>query len=243
MSYIGPGVSDYTWNFNGANIITASSNHGGPYTLSWSTPGVYTVGLTAISNTFCPSVPILDTIDVHPYPNAQIAAPVYLDSKTSALCLGDSVLLSALNYVPENLYMWSPAHFFEQRNVNRVYGTIQRSGYVYLTVTDPFGCSARDSVLFNAQACCQVYFPSAFTPNGDHKNDVFRPVTIGNHVVHQFRIVNRWGQTVFESSNETGAWDGNFNGVPQDIGVYYYYFKYDCDGKTLDEKGEVTLIR
>ncbi len=243
LSYIGPGVSDYTWNFNGANIITASSNHGGPYTLSWSTPGVYTVGLTAISNTFCPSVPILDTIDVHPYPNAQIAAPVYLDSKTSALCLGDSVLLSALNYVPENLYMWSPAHFFEQRNVNRVYGTIQRSGYVYLTVTDPFGCSAKDSVLFNAQACCQVYFPSAFTPNGDHKNDVFRPVTIGNHVVHQFRIVNRWGQTVFESSNETGAWDGNFNGVPQDIGVYYYYFKYDCDGKTLDEKGEVTLIR
>ena len=243
LTSIGAGVTDFTWNFSGANMIASSSNHGGPFIVSWSTPGVYTVALTAISNLSCPSYPILDTVDVHAFPDPQIASPILLDSKTSTLCLGDSVLLSALNYVPEDMYVWAPAHFFEQRDVNRVYGTIQMPGYVYLTVTDPFGCTAKDSVLFNAQPCCLVYFPTAFTPNGDTRNDFFRPITTGNHTVHEFRIVNRWGQTVFESSNEKGQWDGNFNGVPQDIGVYYYYFKYDCDGKTLDEKGEVTLIR
>lgn len=243
LSYIGPGVTDYTWDFNGATIISSSSNHGGPFVVSWSTAGVYTVALTAISNLSCPSVPILDTVDVHPYPDARIAPPVFLNSKTSSLCLGDSVLLDVLNYTQGDLYEWSPEHFFEQWNVNRVWGTIQMPGYVYLTVMDPFGCASKDSVLFDAQPCCQVLFPNAFTPNGDHKNDVFRPVTIGNHTVHEFRIVNRWGQTVFESANEKGAWDGNFNGVPQDLDVYFYYFKYECDGKIMEQKGEVNLIR
>ena len=48
---------------------------------------------------------------------------------------------------------------------------------------------------------------------------------------------------MFKSTDVKGAWDGTFNGVPQDMDVYYYYFKYDCEGKTLEEKGEVNLVR
>ena len=242
LTNIGPGVTDYVWNFNGANILASSSNHGGPFIVNWTTPGVYTVSVTAISNLSCPSKPILDTIDVHPYPDARIATPILLNSK-NGLCLGDSVLLSVISYDPEDQYVWAPAHFFDQRDVNRVYGTIQKPGYVYLTVTDPFGCIATDSVLFSPQSCCQVYFPNAFTPNGDGNNDVFKPKTLGNHTVHQFRIVNRWGQTVFESANERDGLNGLFNGVPQDMDVYYFYYEYDCDGKKMYEKGEVNLIR
>jgi gliding motility-associated-like protein len=59
-----------------------------------------------------------------------------------------------------------------------------------------------------------------------------------------FRIMNRWGQIIFESANSSVmGWDGTFNGVPQDVGVYYYYLRYDCGGKSMEAKGDVTLIR
>jgi len=49
---------------------------------------------------------------------------------------------------------------------------------------------------------------------------------------------------VYESTNSKDAkWDGNYNGVPQDMGTYFYYLKYDCGGNTLEQKGDVTLIR
>jgi hypothetical protein len=33
------------------------------------------------------------------------------------------------------------------------------------------------------------------------------------------------------------------NGIPQDMGVYNWYIKYECNGKLMEEKGDVTLIR
>ena len=75
-------------------------------------------------------------------------------------------------------------------------------------------------------------------------DNVFQPIYSGYHQFHMFRIVNRWGQTVFQSASSSDAkWDGTFNGVPQDMGTYYYYIKYDCGGSTFEQKGDVTLVR
>jgi gliding motility-associated-like protein len=95
----------------------------------------------------------------------------------------------------------------------------------------------------NPDRCCDVELPSAFSPNGDGRNDLFRPITIGHHKLKIFRVVNRYGQTVYESNVESNGWDGRFGGVPQDMGTYFYYLNYDCNGKTIEKKGDVTLIR
>jgi gliding motility-associated-like protein len=116
-------------------------------------------------------------------------------------------------------------------------------GYVSLKVTNAFGCTNSDSVLISPEACCKVSFPNAFTPNNDGRNDRFRPVFNGYHRFSGFRIFNRWGQTVYESINTDAEWDGTFGGVPQDMGIYFYFIKYDCGGKTIEEKGDFTLIR
>ena len=230
---------DYAWNFGGANIITHNSNHGGPYTASWTTTGIHIITLTAYSQLGCVGLPFSDTINVHSKPEAMIVA-----TDISRLhCLDDSVLLTARNSSTENLYQWTPAHFFNAATGSEVWGQIERNGYVHLTVTNAFGCKASDSMLFNPDACCALEFPTAFTPNGDGKNDVFRPIKHGYHNFHSFRIYNRFGQIVYESSNSNIAWDGTLNGEPQDLGVFYYYAKYDCDGKTLIQKGDVTLVR
>ena len=241
LTSIGTGVTDFTWDFDGASVVKANSNHGGPYKIVWHAPGIYTVAVTAISNQTCPSTPVRDTVNVHPYPDAQIGPVGLLNNKTT-LCLSDSVLLQPLNYDAQNQYSWAPAHFFAITDQRAVYGRIEKQGFVTLTVTSPFGWALSESIFFNPGTCCAVSFPNAFTP-GQLTNKVFRPISPAIHAVHDFTIVNRWGQIVFKSTDVKGAWDGTFNGVPQDMDVYYYYFKYDCEGKTLEEKGEVNLVR
>jgi gliding motility-associated-like protein len=236
-------IVNYTWDFGGADILTASSNSGGPYIISWPATGVYTVSLVATSGAGCNSLPLVDTVVVHTLPDAGIGPINFIHAKSPAHCLGDSIGMAAKTNLLKYRYEWGPTQFFETNVDNRVIGTIGHSGFVTLTVTDPYGCKASDSVYIDAQSCCNVFFPSAFTPNGDGRNDVFRNAGLGYHKMHDFRITNRWGQTVFESVNPESAWDGTFNGEPQDLGVYYYFFTYDCDGKIVMDKGEVTLIR
>jgi gliding motility-associated-like protein len=129
----------------------------------------------------------------------------------------------------------------------------EEQSVITLVVADPFGCTAKNKVEIAADACCQVVFPSAFTPNADGHNDYFRPlfITLGGqtkesisyHQFHSLRIANRWGQTVFETTSSEGRWDGTFNGAPQDMGVFFYFIKYDCGGKIVEQKGVVTLVR
>lgn len=88
-----------------------------------------------------------------------------------------------------------------------------------------------------------IYMPSAFTPNNDGKNDIFRPI-LNNVNIQEFSIYNRWGQRVFVTfSNETG-WDGTFNGRPCDLGTYFYKLRYRILGRDpVLLKGDVTLVR
>jgi gliding motility-associated-like protein len=112
-------------------------------------------------------------------------------------------------------------------------------------VTNEWGCTDTGSILVTVQPCCELAIPNAFMPNSAKSGPdaIFRPVTERNFNVHIFRVVNRWGQTVFETNNLSNGWDGTLNGVPQDVGVYFYYLKYDCEGKTIEKSGDVTLIR
>ena len=88
-----------------------------------------------------------------------------------------------------------------------------------------------------------VFFPSAFSPNGDGNNDIYRALGSG---VKQFRLAvyNRWGEKVFESNNFSDGWDGYYKGVQQPMEVYVYTATVTfLNNKTRDYKGSITLIR
>lgn len=231
-----PGVTDYIWNFDGGNVVIANSNHGGPYKVVWNTTGRHIVTVRSITTMSCPPHDAADTFMVHE-PDARMA-PVVGD-----ICSSDSLIFAPLVYSDRNKYDWEPAHFFNQNNAGTIYGRVERTGYIKLTVTDEFGCKATSSLYMDPDPCCKVFLPNAFTP-GALTNNRFHPVTEGNHEIHIFRVQNRWGQTVFQSASEgTTGWDGKLNGVPQDADTYFYYLKYDCNGKSIEMKGDVTLIR
>ena len=231
-------ASTYVWDFAGANIITHNSNSGGPYTVSWPTTGIHVIKIYGISVAGCRSQTVNDTVNVHVVPDARFRIV-----GDGPLCLEDSVEFKADSFNYAYNYSWYPSHFFAMNIGADVWGKIETSGYVSLEVRDAFGCKNTDSMLLTPDYCCTVSFPSAFTPNGDGKNDLFRPIYQGYHRFHGFRVTNRWGQVVFESTNSNMAWDGKYNGVPQDMDVYYYVIKYDCGAKELIAKGDVTLIR
>jgi gliding motility-associated-like protein len=224
------------------NVISANSNSGGPFTIQWLDIGKHFITVQATGDHGCTSLPTADTVDVHALPDASFTFTTH----GGTLCLEDSVLFTASSSNYQNTYMWAPEHSFNNNGKHTIWGKVeQNQSFITLTVNDPFGCIATSTQELDPASCCTILFPNAFTPNGDGNNDLFRPVKFlpGYHRYHMFRVQNRWGQTVFESVDNKAEWDGNFNGVPQDMGVYYYYLKYDCGGKTLEEKGDLTLIR
>jgi len=87
-------------------------------------------------------------------------------------------------------------------------------------------------------------FPTAFSPNNDGRNDLFRPVWYGEFTGYFMAIYNRWGEKIFQTYSKEEGWDGTYKGVPAEMGVYYYLCNYECPKKGNQvAKGEITLIR
>lgn len=94
-----------------------------------------------------------------------------------------------------------------------------------------------------------LYVPNAFSPNQNGVNDVFNfksvallPDSIGSNF--EMQIFNRWGERVFYSQDQNEGWDGQFNGVVCQGGVYVYVINAEgLDGSKLYRKGSITLLR
>ncbi|MCW3110732.1 MAG: hypothetical protein JWQ09_5238, partial [Segetibacter sp.] len=145
-------------------------------------------------------------------------------------------------------YLWSPNLGLSATNIanpialyTETFNVIQ---YKVLVFNE---ANCRDSAfvivkVFNTGP--SVFIPTAFTPNGDGKNDVLRPVAVGIKQFDFFRIYNRWGQEVFSTQINGKGWDGTINGVPQTTGVYVWWVKAtDYKGVPYFKKGTVTLIK
>jgi gliding motility-associated-like protein len=86
--------------------------------------------------------------------------------------------------------------------------------------------------------------PTAFTPNGDGKNDIFRPIILGIKSLDLFRVYNRWGQLLYSGTDAEKGWDGTFGGKGQDPATYVWYAEAtDYRNRKLKKKGYVVLIR
>jgi len=225
----------FTWTTQGGNLI---DGYTGNYYVAWGSTGKKVISLT-ISYAQCVHSPVYDTVNVH---NLPAVNPKALSS--TDICIGDSIEFKADTGVGYS-YTWSPSQYFHpySKTSNVAYAKIQASGNIYVSVRDQYGCVGKDSINIVAKPCCVVAIPSAFTPNGDGLNDILRPITAGTHQLVIFRVVNRYGQTVFESNNEKLGWDGKLFGVPQEMDTYFYYLHYICNGKDIEEKGDVTLVR
>ena len=144
------------------------------------------------------------------------------------------------------LYIWSPndGSISNPNIYNPVAAPTDSTTYTVIGM-NTWGCrdSAHVTITINFNA--YEFVPSAFTPNGDGKNDIFRIVNQKFVKLVDFSVFDRWGKMVYHNTYDAKAgWDGNYNGVAQDMGVYFYSITVVTpDGNTKYYKGDVTLIR
>jgi gliding motility-associated-like protein len=142
-----------------------------------------------------------------------------------------------------SLYYWYPSAYVSNPYSSIPTATITKPIVFILTGIDEKGCYNVDSVKVMVDYNDVVIVPSAFSPNGDGKNDIFRIGSISFQKLLEFRVFNRWGQEIFSTTDPKQGWDGTFRGVMQDLGVYNYIIRVAYpDGKVDSYKGDITLI-
>ncbi len=145
------------------------------------------------------------------------------------------------------IYKWEPFQYMSDSTVPNPYVYPPTDFTYYLTVTelnDTFGCVAKDTVVVRLN-CGDFYLPNAFSPASQH-TAVNRFGILNQSIVklNHFRVYNRWGVLVFETTNPTQGWDGTFNGKACDQGVYVWEADGFClSGKRIKKHGNVTLLR
>jgi gliding motility-associated-like protein len=99
--------------------------------------------------------------------------------------------------IPDPIYVFNDPGYFD----------------VELIATSEYGC--KDTMIkervIHIDTQATLYMPTAFSPNGDNINDVFKPKGAGLSEDEYFMMVyNRWGQVVYESNNINEGWDGTY---------------------------------
>ncbi len=117
------------------------------------------------------------------------------------------------------------------------------SGIYFDTLRNSTNCDSVINTKLTVKPNCEPYFPSAFTPNNDRKNDFFKALNADALENYQLTIYSKWGNKVFETTNYNEGWDGKFNNNVQDKGVYTWQSSFILLGKGRKMKGTVMLLR
>ena len=90
-----------------------------------------------------------------------------------------------------------------------------------------------------------MYIPNTFSPNDDGVNDIFSVFRDGTPPTSfELKIYDRWGNTVFETSQFDFMWNGRFRDKPLPVGVYTYVINATWNTEsTIIRRGDITLKR
>jgi gliding motility-associated-like protein len=213
------------------------------------------IGLDQVNYTYNQSGCWFDTstiVQVYPRPlvTPVVNGIVGEDNVYHELCEGDTItdIFDAIS-VSGGFNEW---YHFGDTTVNQTLSiTWDQDGiFQFEVVRWDNGCVSNPQNYYVTIELCPneiFYIPNSFTPNGDERNNTFKPIiTSGVDLFnYSFYIYNRWGQVIWESYNPNTGWDGTFNTIMCQDGVYTWKLKFKTP-KTDEIKefmGSLTLIR
>jgi gliding motility-associated-like protein len=205
--------------------------------------GIYIIRFSALTSGLCP-ITAFDTIHVNPQPIADfIFTPEYASMENPLIQFNDQSIYPGQ-------WSWNfgddasgDANFSAAMNPWHIYSD---TGYYPIELVVMNG-SCSDTILkwLYIHEDDLIFIPNAFSPNGDGKNDVFRPEIIGiDETAYELYIYDRWGKLVFLTKKTTEGWDGRINGKFSEPGIFVYTVKYkEVNGIEKRVKGAFTLVR
>ncbi len=142
-------------------------------------------------------------------------------------------------------FNWFPPSGLDNAKVAAPVASPQISTRYIVQAVTQWGCKITDTLSIYVDNESTIAVPNAFTPGGaSGPNNTFKLVKKGQATLQSFRIFNRWGNVVFETSDIDEGWDGSYKGKPQPFGVYVYQVEATTrSGVPFKKKGNVTLIR
>jgi len=171
-----------------------------------------------------------DTINI-----SYLLKPVFSLGADQLICKGQVIPLKPVVDASWHL-LWQDGSIGSLYNVTE-------AGTYHLEATNTCGTHS-DEISFT-QGLCNIYIPTAFSPNGNPGNSLFK--VSGTSLVKEFhlQIFNRYGQVIFETADKNSGWDGFYKGAPSQAGGYVYLLQYKDDKSVQLKvlKGSFLLIR
>lgn len=225
-------ISNWKWTIN--NIEQSGSS----VQQQFSTAGYYPITLQANADNGCTTIitktPLLvNAVSAHAGNDTIVLKDIPFTLNATTTQIGSENLL----------YAWTPANFLNDAALKNPMATLMDDERFYVSVSSTNGCTDTSSVYITVFKGSSVYVPTAFTPNKDGLNDLFRPYLSGIKTLTYFRIFNRYGQEVFTTSSINNGWDGKLNGTIQEGSFSWMLSAIDFVNKVYTLKGIVTLIR
>jgi gliding motility-associated-like protein len=232
--------TSFTWepvSTGNSNITTTPFN-----VINQVSPQTTTDYILRILNEGCPN-PLLDTFHV------AVLAPVIVDAgRDTSVVAGQPLQFNASSsdQGPDS-FSWSPVIELNDPSIPNplaVY-TVEDNIIRYaVTATTAFGCTGVGYITVKVfKTKPDIFVPNAFTPGGT-VNTIFRPIPVGVASLRYFRIYNRFGQLVYNTSAIGSGWDGRLNGSPQASGGYVWMVQgTDYLGNIITKSGTMVLVR
>jgi hypothetical protein len=223
----------------GGNINIGSTPY---HFVSTVSPDSTTDYILRILNNGCPNA-LLDTFHI------DVLAPFIVDAgRDTSVVVGEPLQFHAVSSDEgPDTFLWTPATELNDPSIAdplAVYNEFDNIIHYTIRATTPFGCSGEATIavkIFKTKP--DIFVPNAFTPSLAI-NSVFRPVPVGVSSIEYFRVYNRLGQLVFNTSTIGNGWDGRLNGVPQGSGGYVWMVRgTDYTGNIIVKKGTMVLVR
>jgi gliding motility-associated-like protein len=221
----------YLWDFgNGLTSVERSP------VVKYTQPGNYQVKLT-VTTPLCITSPVTKTI------NLQVERPrVGVNYPLVRTPINFSIALQAKT--PGTSFMWKPSLYLSNATAEKPIFKGMTDQLYTVEITSANGCKTVDTQLVKIYKKIDIYVPTAFTPDKNGLNDVLRPVLLGIKELKYFKVYNRWGQLVFETTSEQKGWDGIYQGKLQPMQGYTWVLEaVDIDGLTISKKGSALLLR
>lgn len=171
-------------------------------------------------------------INVHPNPVVSAGADINVIQ-------GYAVALQGIAEGADINFYWAPVDQIDNTTILSPIVTPTKDIAYTLSASSLYGCSKKDTVL--VKVVKGLYIPSAFTPDGDGKNDTWKIPFLDPAYGATVNVFNRYGRLVYHTTGTIISWDGMYNGIQQPAGSYVYLVTFKLNN--LKIKGTVILIR
>ena len=239
------GPTTYLWTLSGGSPSTSTSYT--PSSICYSSSGTYTTSLLVTNafgnNTYTQNITVL-------------VPPTIVATGSNLVAVEPGTLLQVTAASSPGVITWSanPSSQLSNlvcdppdcsgANITAVLTTIYTA-----TITTSETCTSTDTLKITISSPAggfTVGVPNMFSPDGNSENAILYVRSFNDVLISTmtFRVFNRYGQMVFESTDPSIGWDGRFKDKEENAGVFVYTLDYELvDGTSSSTSGNVTLVR